>query len=112
VRHDVGTITAASGTRLGEALDGFDTPSLRGVWRTAPYLHDGSAATLLDVLTTRNPDDQHGVTGALSPGELADLVAYMTQLDDSAVPFPDPASLVFADGFETGDAMAWSSTAP
>ncbi len=28
----------------------FDTPALRGLWDTAPYLHDGSAATLDDVV--------------------------------------------------------------
>ena len=36
-------------------LLGLDTPSLLGVWETAPYLHDGSAATLRDVLTTAQP---------------------------------------------------------
>lgn len=46
VRHDVGTLSAASGARLGGALDGLDTPTLLGAWATAPYLHDGSAADL------------------------------------------------------------------
>src|SRR5262249_6820288 len=32
VRHDVGTIQPGSGKRLGAPLDGFDTPSLIGVW--------------------------------------------------------------------------------
>ena len=63
--HEVGTLTAASGHRLGGELPGFDTPSLRGLWLTAPYLHDGSAATLTDVLTTRNPFGQHGDLTAL-----------------------------------------------
>src|SRR5690349_8463178 len=54
VLHDVGTIKASSGKRLGGTLTGIDTPTLKGVWDTAPYLHDGSAATLLDVLTTQN----------------------------------------------------------
>ena len=58
--HDVGTLTATAGHRLGGELPGFDTPSLRGVWLSAPYLHDGTAATLTDVLTTRNPFGQHG----------------------------------------------------
>jgi hypothetical protein len=44
--HDVGTLRAASGQRLGGPLAGIDTPTLRGVWASAPYLHDGSAATL------------------------------------------------------------------
>ena len=46
LRHDVGTLGAASGQRLGEPLDGLDTPGLLGVWASPPYLHDGSAATL------------------------------------------------------------------
>lgn len=47
--HDVGTLRTTSGQRLGAALTGIDTPSLLGLWDTAPYLHDGSAATLDDV---------------------------------------------------------------
>lgn len=47
--HDVGTLRTTSGHRLGGALTGIDTPTLLGVWDTAPYLHDGSAATLDDV---------------------------------------------------------------
>ena len=46
LRHDVGTLTEASGGRLGGPLDGLDTPTLLGVHATAPYLHDGSAPTL------------------------------------------------------------------
>jgi len=49
-RHDVGTAREGSGARLGAPLDGFDTPTLRGLWRTAPYLHDGSAATLREAI--------------------------------------------------------------
>src|SRR3954454_14598557 len=41
--HDVGTLTAKSGMRAGGPLFGVDTPTLLGVWVTAPYLHDGSA---------------------------------------------------------------------
>lgn len=81
VLHDVGTLGAGSGMRLGGPLLGIDTPSLHGVWATAPYLHDGSASTLLDVLTTKNPADQHGVTSGLSAAELDDLVAYLSSLD-------------------------------
>ena len=35
-RHNVGTIHAGSGQRLGAPLDGFDTPTLLGVWNSAP----------------------------------------------------------------------------
>ena len=60
--------------------DEFDTPTLVELWRTGPYLHDGSAATLREVLTTRNPSDQHGQTSSLSPGEIDDLTAYLLSL--------------------------------
>src|SRR6185295_6139849 len=49
VLHDVGTIKPSSGKRLGGPLTGIDTPTLKGVWETAPYLHDGSASTLADI---------------------------------------------------------------
>ena len=82
VRHDVGTLGPGSGQRLGEALDGLDTPTLRGLWRNAPYLHDGSA-TLREVLTTRNPDDEHGTTSGLSTEELDALELFLLTLDDA-----------------------------
>ena len=50
--HDVGTLKGTSGQRLGNLLTGLDTPTLRGVWDGAPYLHDGSAMTLYDVFPT------------------------------------------------------------
>ena len=80
--HDVGTITPLSGKRAGGPLFGFDTPTLLGVWETAPYLHDGSAPTLRDVLTTRNPNDLHGYVSSLSSHEVDQLVAYLEQIDN------------------------------
>ncbi len=58
----------------------FDTPTLHELWRTAPYLHDGSAATIRDVLTSRNPKDEHGKTSHLSANELDDLIEYLLSL--------------------------------
>lgn len=49
VLHDVGTLRASSGGRLGGPLTGIDTPTLRGVFASAPYFHDGAAPTLDDV---------------------------------------------------------------
>jgi YVTN family beta-propeller protein len=89
VFHDVGTLTPASGQRLGGPLPGIDTPSLLGAWGSAPYLHDGSAATLLDVLTTRNTNDQHGVTSALTTNQLSDLIAYLQSIDGSGNDQPE-----------------------
>ena len=79
--HDVGTITPLSGTHAGGPLSGIDTPTLLGVWETPPYLHDGSAPTLRDVLTTRNPGDLHGYVSALSSQQIDQLVAYLLQID-------------------------------
>jgi DNA-binding beta-propeller fold protein YncE len=83
--HDVGTISETSGHRLGGPLEGIDTPTLRGIWETAPYLHDGSAPTLVDVITTRNPDDRHGVTSSLTETERQELVSYLLQIDNVAL---------------------------
>ena len=58
----------------------YDTPILHELWRTAPYLHDGSAPTLRDVLTTQNTNNQHGATSQLSSGQIDDLVAYLNQI--------------------------------
>lgn len=79
--HDVGTIKPSSGTRGGQPLVGLDTPSLLGVWESAPYLHDGSAPTLRDVLTTANADDRHGFVSSLSEQQLGQLVSFLQQLD-------------------------------
>ena len=58
----------------------FDTPTLVESWRTAPYLHDGSAATMRDVLTGSNRGGRHGKTAHLTPQEIDDLVAYVLSL--------------------------------
>lgn len=58
----------------------FDTPTLIEAWRTAPYLHDGSALTLREVLKEKNGSDKHGKTSHLTSQELDDLVAYLLSL--------------------------------
>jgi len=63
-----------------DRVDEFDTPTLRELWRTGPFLHDGSAATLEEVLTKFNKKDKHGVTSKLSAQQVADLVAYLLSL--------------------------------
>lgn len=83
---DVGTISSGSGKRANATLRGFDVPTLKGLWATAPYLHDGSAATLMDVLTTKNPQGKHADLSDLSSNQLNDLVAYLQQIDDNTSP--------------------------
>ncbi len=63
-----------------DRVDQFDTPTLVELWRTAPYLHDGSAATLDEVLTKYNKGDRHGATSHLTKEQKADLVAYLLSL--------------------------------
>lgn len=58
----------------------FKSTSLIEGYRTAPYMHDGRALTLKEVLTTFNPKDEHGKTKTLTPKEIEDLVAYLQSL--------------------------------
>lgn len=58
----------------------FDTPTLVEIWRTAPYLYDGRALTMEEVLTTANPKDIHGATSELKPEEIKDLAEYILSL--------------------------------
>jgi hypothetical protein len=69
--HDVGTLTSASGQRLGGPLLGVDTPDLRGAWATGPWLHDGSAPTLGDAVQAHAP---------VAPEDLDALVRYLRSL--------------------------------
>lgn len=82
VRHDVGTGGDDPSEKMGPA---YDTPTLVGVYKTAPYLHHGKAATLADVLTTNNKGDKHGKTSQLSRGDVDDLVEFL-----KALPYEDP----------------------
>ncbi|MHB8862224.1 MAG: hypothetical protein ACYC6N_07460, partial [Pirellulaceae bacterium] len=76
VRHDVGTRAGGE----GEAHQHLDTPSLLGLRRSEPYLHDGRASTLEEVLTTCNPEDRHGRTSQLSDAEVLDLAEFLRTL--------------------------------
>ena len=54
----------------------YRTAPLKGVWQHAPYFHNGSAATLADVVSTYNTRLNLG----LSAPEMADLVEYLKSL--------------------------------
>lgn len=91
VRHNVGT-----GDDPAEKLPPeYDTPSLLGLYRTAPYLHHGKAATLEEMLTTYNRGDKHGKTSQLKPEQLADLVEFLKSL-----PYEDPEPIATAAGLK------------
>ena len=57
-------------------LGRFKTPTLRGLAARAPYFHNGSAATLADVVSTYNTRLNLGMTAP----EMADLVEYLKSL--------------------------------
>jgi hypothetical protein len=73
--HDVGTFDPIE--KMGPK---YDTPTLLGVYRNTQYLHHGRAKTLMDVLTTHNPKDQHGKTSHLSVEEKEELVMFLKSL--------------------------------
>ena len=73
VLHDVGTLKASSGGRLGGVLPGIDTPTLRAAWAAGAWLHDGSAGSMGDAIAAHN-------TGALGAEELRRLAAYVREI--------------------------------
>lgn len=89
--HDVGTLSSldrleilSNGIEDHSAdfpqLQAVNTPSLIGLARTAPYLHDGSVTTLRGRLVQAQADNRHGDTSALNTQELDDLEQYLRSL--------------------------------
>lgn len=85
-RADVACASCHRGDRLtdnqGHAIRGvqnLNTPGLRGIAATAPYLHDGSAPTLRTVLEWARGGVM-GDTSSLSSAEMDDLEAYLRSL--------------------------------
>lgn len=65
--------------RIGDDIEfekGWDTPTLREVWRTAPYLFDGRAATMEEVFTVH----KHGIEKKISAKEAEELAEYVNSL--------------------------------
>ncbi|MCK6264911.1 NPCBM/NEW2 domain-containing protein [Vibrio sp. ZSDE26] len=108
-RHDVGTIDATSGQGIGAPLAGvgFDTPSLIGLWNSAPYFHNGQASTLDEVLQI---GAQHTVSDS---SERAALVAYLQQIEyeGPTIVVPDPPQattyVYLSDVSETSSTNGW-----
>ncbi|MEM9387850.1 MAG: beta-propeller fold lactonase family protein [Pseudomonadota bacterium] len=61
---------------IGTGLAPANVPSLRGVWATAPYMHNGSSLTLRDAMLDVYPDLVGGLTGQ----QLDQLVEYLKTL--------------------------------
>ena len=73
-RHEVGTKMPFD--RTGN----FDVPHLNNIYDSAPYLHNGMAASLEEIWTVYNPDDKHGVTNDMTKDQLNDLIEFLKTL--------------------------------
>ena len=92
VRHDVGTGSDDPSEKMGPK---YDTPSLVGLYRTAPYLHHGKAETLEDLLTRYNQEDRHGRTKHLDKTQVGELVEFLKSL-----PYEDTEAAAEAAGLQ------------
>jgi len=74
-----------------QGVDGFNVPSLLGVGRGAPFLHNGAAETLEELLDPAGEFTTHFRAGnqVFSPTtqELTDLIAFVASIDDDTTPF-------------------------
>nr|WP_231893472.1 beta-propeller fold lactonase family protein [Rossellomorea aquimaris] len=85
--HDIGTANKLDAASKGDARarfsnprDGksFDTPSLVGVFATAPYLHDGSAKTIEEAIKKHEYEEKQ----ELSEVEISKIADYVRSIDD------------------------------
>jgi cytochrome c peroxidase len=89
-------------TKQESDIAAFKTPNLRNLLLTAPYFHDGSQATLWDVIDHYNKGaglnnpylDEDIVPLALDERDIDDLVAFMASL--TSPPFKEAAALELA----------------
>lgn len=78
--HDGPAYTDQHRHKLVGTLRESDTPSLIGVAASAPYFHDGSAATLEALLRDRGAVHGMADTARLTEQEIADLAAFLDTL--------------------------------
>ncbi|WP_044894932.1 beta-propeller fold lactonase family protein [Bacillus alveayuensis] len=83
--HDIGTTNPLDQASDGDArakytnprnVNQFDTPTLRGVWATAPYFHDGSAKTIEEAI------ERHQYEGSprLTKEEITKIAEYVRSI--------------------------------
>jgi len=64
----------------GAAAEPLDAPHLNNIYDSAPYLHNGSAATLEEIWTLFNMTEDHGQTRDLTRRQFNELIAYLKSL--------------------------------
>lgn len=106
-------------TQTGNESRGLLVPPLVEAWRTAPYLCDGRAATVKEVLTTYNPgyakgNGKHGDVNGLSDSQIDDVCSYVMSLSTEAEALTlDRSSMDFGtakEGYTSWGAMTATLT--
>ncbi|MHC4400291.1 MAG: cell surface protein [Planctomycetota bacterium] len=72
--HEVGS------RRSYDQHEAFDTPTLIEVWRTAPFLHDGSYVTIDQLIRGGKHGNTHGQLDRLSDRQIDDLAQFVLSL--------------------------------
>lgn len=72
--HDVGL-----GSEDDE-YEGYNTPTLTGIYRKVRFLHDGRAGSLEEVLMDFHSPEEVSGTRALTDSEMTDLISYLKSL--------------------------------
>jgi cytochrome c peroxidase len=75
--HDGAHYTDNETHKFAGTLEKSDTPSLKGVGASAPYFHDGSAATLEALLRDRGAVHGMADTAKMTDAQVADLTAFL-----------------------------------
>lgn len=78
--HDGVNYTDQERHKFGGTLSESDTPSLLGLAASAPYFHDGSAATLEALLRDRGAVHGMADTAKLDDKQIADMTAFLETL--------------------------------
>ena len=78
--HDGASYTDQTQHKFSGTLAESDTPSLVGLAASAPYFHDGSAATLEALLRDRGAVHGMGDASKLSDAQVTDLIAFLETL--------------------------------
>jgi cytochrome c553 len=78
--HSGDTFSDGKSHDLANDLDAVDTPSLIGLAMSAPYYHDGSAATLRSALLGNGTIHGMGSTKGLNDADMKALIAYLETL--------------------------------
>jgi len=67
----------------------FDTPHLNDIYASAPYLHDGRAATLEEIWTKYGKGDKHGEINDMTKIQLNELIDYLKSLRSPQYEYED-----------------------